>query len=55
MKREEKIIEHIYNTRPQLNQLLGEMLVNDILQTAKELSMIKAAIMDKEITNLEVK
>ena len=55
MRREERIIQHIYNTRAQLNQLLGEALVNDILQTAKELRMIKSAIFDKEITDVEVK
>jgi hypothetical protein len=55
MTREEKIIEHIYNIRGELTHRLGEDFVNDILQTAKELRMIKSAIFDKEITDAKEK
>jgi len=55
MRREERIIQHIYNTRAQLNQILGEELVTDILQTAKELRMIKSAIFDQQVTDVKEK
>jgi|GEM_PF-3084302 len=53
MTREEQLIQHLQNNRPQLAHLFGDQFINDLLKSLKELRLVKRAIIDPTVTDVE--
>jgi len=53
MTREDQLIQHFESNRLQLSHMLGEELVKDIIKMAKELRLVKRAIIDPTVTDVE--
>jgi len=53
MTREDQLIQHFETNRLQFYQILGEELVKDVIKMAKELRLVKRAIIDPTVTDVE--